>query len=82
MIAKCNPFSRLTLRRPSRAAPLSEAPGNSVQCEFSLDHVKVVRNDLSDLDVEVAPVKSAPRSKAPAASRERSESPLAESKTA
>ncbi len=41
--------------KPVRAA-LVQAP---VQGELSLDHVKVVRNDLSDADLEVVPMKSA-----------------------
>jgi len=31
-----------------------------VQAELSLDAVKVLRNDLSDVDVEVVPLKSRP----------------------
>lgn len=31
-----------------------------VQCELSLEQVKVVRNDLSDSDIEVVPVRTTP----------------------
>jgi hypothetical protein len=36
----------------------------AVQAELSLDTVKVVRNDLSDADVEVVPIKSRPAASA------------------
>jgi hypothetical protein len=47
---KLNPF-----RAPEPAAPLMVG---AVQTELSLDAVKVIRNDLSDADIEVVPVKS------------------------
>ena len=47
---KLNPF-----RAPQRAM---EPMLNVVQSELSLDAVKVLRNDLSDADVEIVPVKS------------------------
>jgi hypothetical protein len=52
---------RFYLRR--RAAPLVVSPPKPVptpiQTELSLDKVKVVRNDLSDADLEVVPVTTA-----------------------
>ncbi|HEV2453603.1 MAG TPA: hypothetical protein VGY98_05045 [Verrucomicrobiae bacterium] len=48
---------------PARAAGRSESAakglkGTPTQTELSLDAVKVVHNDLSDVDVEVVPIKS------------------------
>jgi len=53
-----NPFTskvRLKLHYDTRRA--AKQP---VQCELSLEKVTVVRNDLSDADVEVVPVRCAP----------------------
>jgi hypothetical protein len=47
---KLNPF-----RTPEPVAPPMVG---AVQSELSLDAVKVIRNDLSDADIEVVPVKS------------------------
>lgn len=47
---KLNPF-----RTPEPSAPPMI---NAVQTELSLDAVKVIRNDLTDADIEVVPVKS------------------------
>jgi len=47
---KLNPF-----RTPEPCAPPMV---NAVQTELSLDAVKVIRNDLTDADIEVVPVKS------------------------
>jgi hypothetical protein len=41
-----------------------------MQAELSLDAVKVLRNDLSDVDVEVVPLKSRPAKDAPVPDRE------------
>jgi len=41
-----------------------------VQAELSLDAVKVLRNDLSDVDIEVVPLKSRPADDAKAPDRE------------
>ncbi len=63
-IGKLNPVS--LWRRSTAAGP------QKVQCprqaELSLDRVKVVHNDLSDVDVEIVPIKSrtAPEAVAPA----------------
>ena len=46
-------------------AATSRAP---VQGELSLDRVKVMRNDLSDADVEIVPMKPAAKAPAPAKS--------------
>ena len=55
-INKLNPFA------PGSAFPAARAGNakNPVQAELSLDAVKVLRNDLSDVDVEVVPLKSRP----------------------
>jgi len=53
---RLNPFA-------SDSAFLAARTGNAnapVQAELSLDAVKVLRNDLSDVDVEVVPLKSRP----------------------
>ncbi len=55
-MGKLNPFA-------SDSAFLAARAGNAkapVQAELSLDAVKVLRNDLSDVDVEVVPLKSHP----------------------
>jgi len=41
-------------------AASGENAKNPVQAELSLDAVKVLRNDLSDVDIEVVPLKSRP----------------------
>lgn len=56
------PFGRWTLfsnpfNRSSKTRPKTDA--GPVQTELSLDAVKPVRNDLSDSDLEVVPVKAA-----------------------
>ena len=43
--------------------PLKVAPAAPVQEEFALDGVKVVRNDLTDADVEVRPAERKPKVK-------------------
>ena len=58
-------FGWLHLSNPFRApagfaAPGAGAANSPVQTELSLDTVKVLRNDLSDADVEVVPLKSRP----------------------
>jgi len=57
---KLNPLPRLA-KRPGpvkSALPHSISIKTPVQPELSLDQVKVVRNDLSDADLEVVPVKT------------------------
>ena len=57
-MGKLNPFrSRPALR--TAGGKNAKIP---VQAELSLDAVKVLRNDLSDVDVEVVPLKSRPSS--------------------
>jgi hypothetical protein len=63
---KLNPFgSKIAL--PIRDGKNAKTP---VQAELSLDAVKVLRNDLSDVDVEVVPLKSRPAGDAGEAGRE------------
>jgi len=56
-----NPFSRAS-KWPSLCDPhhcrRAELPKKPTQAELSLDTVRVVRNDLSDADFEIAPTKS------------------------
>jgi hypothetical protein len=61
--SKFNPLSILRAALPSGKAgqPDNNAKfqkGTATQTELSLDSVKVVHNDLSDVDVEVVPIKS------------------------
>lgn len=51
-----NPLAWLAARRLAKSAaqPVGKAP---VQAELSLEKIKVVRNDLSEADLEVVPVK-------------------------
>lgn len=60
---KFNPFSILRAALPSGKAGRSDnmakgQRGTATQTELSLDSVKVVHNDLSDVDVEIVPIKS------------------------
>jgi hypothetical protein len=61
--SKFNPLSILRAALPSGKAGRPEDAakfqrGTATQTELSLDSVKVVHNDLSDVDVEVVPIKS------------------------
>ena len=58
---EANPIPRLA--RPARSAftPATRGSGSPLQSELSLDEVQVVRNDLSDADVEIVPAKPARR---------------------
>jgi hypothetical protein len=61
--SKFNPLSILRAALPSgKASRLDDTAkfqrGMATQTELSLDSVKVVHNDLSDVDVEVVPIKS------------------------
>ena len=67
-LSKFNPFSILRGALPGGKAKDSAKTakgqkGTPTQTELSLDTVRVVHNDLSDVDVEVVPIKS--RSTAP-----------------
>ena len=60
-LKKLNPLVWWENRKP--AAPPSAVPGFNkapVQGELSLDNIKVMRNDLSDADVEVVPMTARP----------------------
>ena len=51
--------SLLKLQRPGAEPAVPREAKRLVQSELSLDRVRVVRNDLSDSDVEIVPVKPA-----------------------
>jgi hypothetical protein len=60
---------------PFASGPAFKAAGGkkadlAVQAELSLDAVKVLRNDLSDVDIEVVPLKSRPADDAAMPERE------------
>lgn len=57
-------------RRPKRA-PIPRFNNPLVQAELSLDRVKVLRNDLSDSDLEVVPVRAPVEQAARAGSQEK-----------
>jgi hypothetical protein len=64
-LSKFNPFSILRGALPGgKAKDLAKAAkgqkGTPTQTELSLDTVRVIHNDLSDVDVEVVPIKSRP----------------------
>jgi len=43
-----------------KSAPRHEGPHAPIQGELSLDNIKVMRNDLSETDVEIVTAKSRP----------------------
>jgi hypothetical protein len=53
-------FHRGPVKGEASPAALSGKMPSATQEELSLDSVKVVHNDLSDVDVEVVPIKSRP----------------------
>jgi len=55
-MSRLNPFAS----EPAFPATRGKNAKIAVQAELSLDAVKVLRNDLSDVDVEVVPLKSHP----------------------
>jgi hypothetical protein len=59
-MSRLNPFASGSVF-PAAMGRNAKTP---VQVELSLDSVKVLRNDLSDVDVEVVPLKSRPASDA------------------
>jgi len=67
---KFNPLPRLPRQPGPARLAISRNTNPPIQTELSLDQVKVVRNDLSDADLEVVPVK-ATRSSASSRSREK-----------
>jgi len=58
---EANPIPRLAGPARSVFKPASRIPGAPIQSDLSLDEVKVVRNDLSDADLEIVPAKPARR---------------------
>jgi len=62
-LKKINPMVWFGNRKPAEpkpAIPRFSKPQAPIQGELSLDNIKVMRNDLSDADVEIVPVKPAP----------------------
>jgi hypothetical protein len=55
---KLNPLPRLVKRPGPAKSVIPHFAKSPVQPELSLDQVKVVRNDLSDADLEIVPVKA------------------------
>jgi len=55
-LSALNPFSLKVAGKPKPVSGARSAP--AVQGELSLDKVKVVRNDLSDADLEIVPLRS------------------------
>ena len=60
LLRKLNPLNGRKAKSSSSIPRFDKAP---VQTELSLDRIKVVRNDLSEADVEIVPVKIAVQSK-------------------
>lgn len=60
---------RMKLWKPRKSAP----PPRPIQGELSLDNIKPVRNDLSDTDLEVVPLRTSAIVKAKAKARNREE---------
>ncbi|HET7626120.1 MAG TPA: hypothetical protein VFM25_12725 [Verrucomicrobiae bacterium] len=59
-VKKFNPISRLKNRKPPEARRAIQPFGKpAVQGELSLENIKVMRNDLSDADLEIVPAKPA-----------------------
>jgi len=52
---KLNPFGGLPKRTPETQPPTCRPGRPPVQAELTLDTIKVLRNDLSDADVEIVP---------------------------
>jgi hypothetical protein len=59
-VKKLNPLARLKNRKPSEPKRAIQPFGKpAVQGELSLENIRVMRNDLSDADLEIVPVKPA-----------------------
>lgn len=58
---RLNPFAWLSKRRSATRLAGSKSAHPPIQGELSLDNVKVVRNDLSDADVEIVPARNSMR---------------------
>ena len=61
-VRKLNPLALLPSRQPGARASRSRSPRPVVQGELSLEKVKVMRNDLSDTDLEIVPARPAMKS--------------------
>lgn len=60
-LKKLNPLVWFENRKPTEpGAAIPRSNKGPVQGELSLDNIKVMRNDLSDADVEIVPAKSRP----------------------
>lgn len=59
-LKKLNPLVWFGDRKPTESKPVPRFNKNPVQGELSLENIKVMRNDLSDADVEVVPKKTLP----------------------
>jgi hypothetical protein len=69
-VKKLNPMVWLQNRKPAGPKPAAQRFSGSktpVQGELSLDNIRVMRNDLSEADLEVAPAKARPAKTTPAA---------------
>jgi hypothetical protein len=66
-VKKLNPLKYLPLRAPGAKAAKSRAVRTPVQTELSLERVKVMRNDLSEADLEVVRARPAQLGLAPKA---------------
>lgn len=67
-VKKLNPLVWFSGRKPVEPKPAAPRGGKRhVQGELSLENIKVMRNDLSDTDVEIVPAKArAPKTPPPA----------------
>ena len=61
-VKKVNPLLYLTGHGAKHSSAKLRTPREPVQTELSLENLKVVRNDLSDTDLEVVPAKSLAKS--------------------
>ena len=61
-LKKINPMVWFGNQKPAepKSAPRHEGPHAPIQGELSLDNIKVMRNDLSETDVEIVTAKSRP----------------------
>jgi hypothetical protein len=64
LCVEANPIPRLAGPVRSANTALPSFTGAPIQSELSLDEVKVVRNDLSDADLEIVPAKPVRRAEA------------------
>jgi len=59
-VAKLKPANWMPKRQTQVVAVVVSAQSGPVQAELSLEKVRVVRNDLSDADLEIVPMKPSP----------------------